>query len=110
MTPLGAFLQGLQKPIYQIMASGMHPSTAVGLDACDESELCCGWNHDSDGLRGAGRACTTYGQPNFGVAEFDWEARVLHLRIMRGDGRGVAAGVDGTVIKMDISIETCQQV
>lgn len=90
------------------MASGMDPSTAAGLSSCDGGAACCDWHYDADGLRGPGRQCNTYGDPNFGMAEFDWEARVLRLRILRGDGQGVASGPDGKPISLELSMDTCE--
>jgi hypothetical protein len=102
-------VQKLKKPMYQVMASGMHPSTASGLETgCNET--CCGWNRDVDGLRGPGKQCNIFGDPNFGIAEFDWEKRRVNMRIMRGDGKGIAKGADGVAIQMSVDIDTCSEV
>lgn len=91
------------------MASGMHPSTASGLETgCNDT--CCSFNRDEDGLRGPGKECNIYGDPNFGIAEFDWDSRRVNLRIMRGDGTGIASGADGVAIKMVVDIDTCSEV
>jgi hypothetical protein len=103
-------MQGLTKPIYQVMASGMDKSTAEGLQKCSVGETCCGWQKDVDGLRGPGKVCNIFGDPNFGVAEFDWSRRTVHLSIQRGDGKGVASGADGAPIEMRVNIDTCEQV
>ena len=90
------------------MASGMDASTASGLESgCLDGELCCGWNNDTDGLRGRGKGCNIYGDPNFGIAAFDWHARTVHLSIQRGDGDGVALGADGVPIELTVNVDTC---
>ena len=102
-------LQDLKKPIYQIMASGMDTSTASGLQGgCNST--CCGYNRDEDGLRGPGRVCNIHGDPNFGVADFDWQRRRVTLSVRRKDGRGVAEGADGKPIRMTIDVDSCAQV
>ena len=89
----------------------MDTSTAKGLESgCGSDEACCGWNVDTDALRGANRTCSIYGDPNFGVADFDWDLRHVHLSIRRGDGGGVALGADGIPIEVTVDIDTCQAV
>ena len=104
-------MQDLQKPIWQVMASGMHETTADGLDRdCPNNETCCGWNHDVDGLRGPERSCNLYGSTNFGSADFDWSALTVKLQINRGDGKGAAKGVDGKDIQVTIGLDSCEAV
>jgi hypothetical protein len=100
-------MQGLQKPIYQMMASGMDVSTAKGLDKCDDA--CCGFQKDVDGMRVPG-PCSVFGDPNFGLIEFDWQGKVMTLRVMNGNGSGVAIGADGAVLQLSVSLDTCMPV
>jgi hypothetical protein len=101
-------VQGLKRPIYQVMASGMDVSTAKGLETgCAPGAQCCSWNFDHDGLRGPNKTCNIYGDPNFGIAEFDWDMRHLALSVRRGDGGGVAAGADGVPIRLTLDMDSC---
>lgn len=102
-------MQDLAKPIYQVMASGMDTSTASGLQTgCNST--CCGYDRDEDGLRGPGKVCNIYGDPNFGVADFDWGRRRVTLSVRRKDGAGVAAGADGVPIRKVVDIDSCAEV
>lgn len=103
-----AGVQGLQKPIYQVMASGMDPSTAKGLGSADCGQPCCGFHRDEAGLRGPGHACSVFGDPNFGTVDLDWQKRLIHLSIMNGDGSGVAVGADNEALEMTVDMDTCE--
>jgi hypothetical protein len=102
-------LQGLTRPIWQIMASGMDRSTAQGLDTyCKDS--CCGFEKDNAGLRGPGRECRVFGDPNFGMIEFDWLSRIITLTVISGDNGGIAIAADGEALQTQISMDTCEEV
>lgn len=109
----GTGAQDVPRPIWQIMASGMHNSTAVGLEPCDggdaDGALCCGFDRDDAGLRGPNRTCSVFGDPNFGVIDLDWIERSIRLAVLRGDGGGVARGADGTPLEATISMDTCAE-
>lgn len=100
-------MQGLQKPIYQVMASGMDRSTATGLNT-DCGQPCCGFDRDKDGLRGPGNTCAAFGDPNFGTVDLDWRERLIHLSIMNGNGSGVAVGAHGKPLKLTVDMDTCE--
>eukprot|EP00892_Ulva_mutabilis_P008009 jgi/Ulvmu1/5580/UM023_0117.1 len=101
---------GLQKPIYQVMASGMDPSTAAGLGKPACGQPCCGFQRDEAGLRGPGNTCSIFGDPNFGTIDLDWHKRRIHVSIMNGDGSGVAVGANKKELKMSIDMDTCEPV
>lgn len=104
-----ALVQGLARPIWQIMSSGMDKSTASGLDtSCGDA--CCGFVKDNAGLRGKGKACHVYGKPNIGMLEFDWLRNTITLSIVAGDTGGIAIGADGAPLQVSISMETCEAV
>ena len=99
-------MQGMSRPIWQIMASGMDPSTATGLDtSC--GDVCCSWWRDDAGLRGPDRSCHVYGDPNFGVVDLDFDAQVISLSIIAGDTGSVAMAADGALLQVQISMKTC---
>lgn len=98
-------VQGLRKPIYQVMASGMDPSTAPGLI---KQGPCSGYIRDEAGLRGPGNQCAMFGAPNFGTVDLDWRQRLIHLSIMNGDGSGVAVGDHGKPLQMSVNMDTCE--
>lgn len=91
----------LNKTLYQVMASGMTNSTAHG-GACDS------YRKDYVGLRPGG-PCAFSAQPNFGLVEVDWGARVVTLSIRKEIGGGVAYSQDGTALAMRVSLDTCTQ-
>jgi len=49
-----------------------------------------------------------YGDPNFGLLEFDWKRQRLRMSVYRGDGGGVAraAGADDE-LTLTIDLNTC---
>jgi alkaline phosphatase D len=66
----------LEKPIYQVMASGMTTDTA-------KTATCQGFHRDRMGLRVPGE-CNFVSGPAFGVVEVDWEGGVVSLQIRDG--------------------------
>ena len=91
------------------MASGMDPSTARGLDtSCGDP--CCSWWRDEAGLRGPGKACHVFGDPNFGTIDFDFDQRVISLSIVSGATGTVAVAADGGLMQVNVSMDTCEAV
>jgi len=75
----------LEKPIWQVMASGLSNLTA---HPTNEIAHCRDYLVDNDGQRPGG-ACSIYTAPNFGMIEVDWESNVVTMSIR--DARGAVA-------------------
>jgi len=95
--------QYLSKSVFQATTTGMHASTAPGVDSSCGLP-CCGRNLDVSGLR-IGGTCAVYGEPSFGLLTIDWEARTLKMGILRADGGGVASTVGAVGVSSPVSME-----
>eukprot|EP00775_Hariotina_reticulata_P009939 gene9939-10094_t len=67
---------GLNKRVYQVMASGMSSSTADG----KASNPCSSFREDTLGLRPLGR-CSFVSDPGFGMIEVDWEGHQFTINL-----------------------------
>ncbi|KAL6753601.1 hypothetical protein V8C86DRAFT_2724287 [Haematococcus lacustris] len=111
---------GLQRPVYQLMSSGLTASTASGgPQACEGS-----YHEDLVALRpplpsspGAGNSsggggdgrCAYAPQPNFGLVEVDWEARVVRLQIRNAADGTLAVAKDGrSQMSLALSLDSCR--
>eukprot|EP00200_Dunaliella_tertiolecta_P004176 CAMPEP_0202341118 /NCGR_PEP_ID=MMETSP1126-20121109/2261_1 /ASSEMBLY_ACC=CAM_ASM_000457 /TAXON_ID=3047 /ORGANISM="Dunaliella tertiolecta, Strain CCMP1320" /LENGTH=624 /DNA_ID=CAMNT_0048931911 /DNA_START=143 /DNA_END=2017 /DNA_ORIENTATION=- len=97
----------LTRPIYQVMASALTNSTAMG-----PSALCKGdFEEDLVGLRQPpGGDCTFFAGPNFGMVEVDWESRRAKLQVRDGATGDIAIANDGLRLQIEISLDTCQKI
>eukprot|EP01023_Acetabularia_acetabulum_P008625 TRINITY_DN1375_c0_g1_i4.p1 TRINITY_DN1375_c0_g1~~TRINITY_DN1375_c0_g1_i4.p1 ORF type:complete len:583 (-),score=83.82 TRINITY_DN1375_c0_g1_i4:129-1877(-) len=87
-----------QRPIYQLMSSGMSKSTATG-------KLCEGWKVDEIGLRIHGN-CSMYSFENFGMVDVDWDQQVVNLSIRNLTGQ-IAIDRSGVAQQVSVDLKTC---
>ena len=96
--------EGLPKPVWQFMSSGMTTSTAQhGGTRCEGSFL-----EDLVGLRPLG-TCSYFDGPNFGTIDIDWDARKVVLTVRDGQSGLAASDRDGVLQQVSFNLDTCQQ-
>ena len=54
--------------------------------------------------------CSYMAEPNFGMLEVDWGARVVSLQVRDGGTGEVAAGRDGSRQELRLSLSDCRLV
>lgn len=92
----------LQRPIWQVMSSGMSDSTASSKD-----EPCMGtFREDLLGLRPLGR-CAFFSRPSFATIDVDVSSQSATLKIIDGSTGKPAVSEDGTKLEVTISLSTC---
>lgn len=96
----------LNKPVYQLMSSGMTNSTASAGAECVRT-----FREDLVGLRPLGR-CAFVSEPNFGYVSIDWTHRTVSLQIRLASSGQVAFTTDpdnGNSVKQEVifSLNDC---
>lgn len=98
--------ENLTRPIYQVMSSGLTETTAK-YGSYDDP--CTGWRKDELGLRPFG-PCSVVVQPSFGMLEFDWSRRIVHLQLRSKETGEVTTAVDGSRQELTMNLDTCERV